>query len=54
MEGTGSIKYNGFTTKSGNHIWAAALGLAWNELIDQFIKEPVKVKTEDAETLKII
>lgn len=38
MESTKSIKYNGFTTKGGNHVWGAALGLAWNELIDKFIE----------------
>ncbi len=38
MEIEHKSKFNSFVTKGGNIVWGSALGLAWNELIDKFIK----------------
>jgi hypothetical protein len=36
-------KYNSFLTKNNNIIWAGALGLAWNQIIDTFDLEDIQV-----------
>ena len=41
-----SGKYNGFSTKIGNYVWAGALTLAWKELADNLVKEPVKIESK--------
>ena len=46
-----SRSYNGAQTKSGNFLWGGAMCLAWNELKDSIIKEPIILDTENKTTL---
>ena len=38
----------------GNYVWAAAMNLAWTELTDNIIKEPITLDTDDAEALNTL
>ena len=39
--------FNYFETNKGNIVWAGALGLAWTELKDKFVKENIVLGTND-------
>lgn len=54
MEIENNSKYNGFITQGENYIWGGAMGLAWNEIIDKIVKEPVKIVSNDAIALKLV
>lgn len=40
-----SHKNNGYLTSKNNYVWAGAMNLAWNELKNSIIKEPIKLAT---------
>ena len=42
-----SEKYNGFLTKNNNYVWGGAMCLAWTELKNNIIKNPIKLNTKD-------
>ena len=41
-----------YSNQSGNLIWGGAMNLAWNELKDNFVKENIKLETNDTLTLR--
>lgn len=45
---------NGSTTKTGNFVWGAALTLAWKQLCDQIIHEPIKIESTNKKALEIV
>lgn len=45
---------NGSKTNKGNYVWGAALTLAWKNLIDQIIKENIKIQSDKKEALEIV
>jgi hypothetical protein len=47
MEHHNITNFNSFKTNKGNIVWAGALGLAWNELKDKFVKENIVLGTND-------
>ena len=41
------ITLNGFITNKGNYLWSGALTLAWKDLRATFIKEDIRIKSND-------
>jgi hypothetical protein len=35
----------------GNYVWGGAMNLAWNELTNNIVKEPIRLKTDDKAAL---
>lgn len=48
------VVLNGSLTKQGNYVWGAALTLAWKNLCEQIIHEPIQIVSEDKKALTIV
>ena len=45
---------NGFTKSNGNYLWGGAMTLAFHQLIESIVKEPLSVSTSNPVALQII
>lgn len=48
------IALNGFITNKGNYLWSGALTLAWKDLRATFIKEDIRIKSNDHDLQKLV
>ncbi len=48
-----NFNYTGSDYK-GNYIWGGAMNLAWNELTDNIVKEPIRLRTDNKQTLAML
>jgi hypothetical protein len=48
-----NYNYTGSESK-GNYVWGGAMNLAWNELTDNIVKEPIRLKTDDKQSLAML
>jgi hypothetical protein len=47
------VNLNGGKTQKGNYVWGAALTLAWKNLCQDILKEPVRIQSQDKTALAI-
>lgn len=48
------VNLNGGFTNKGNYVWGGALTLAWRQLVEEIIKEPIKINSQNTEALRIV